>query len=1572
MRAARLHRRSVLGRLGHAAGAAALVAVALAALVVGGAFTLLRTRAGADWARRMALPQVNARLAGRLQIDAFTFGGDHLALAGVALRDPEGHLVARVQRLELGFSPLALLRRHLALAALRLEAPELFLVQDRRGLNLTRALAPRDGHAAAAAPARKPAPSGGGGPVIDLGQLAIRDGLVDLRRDLPDDQQHVRVAGLTVDGAGHFDGGRDALDAAVKLAGRSEAPQHAALSASADLRQAGDLLTFALALGAGHARLDAHGEFDQRRLVTGPAGVTVHGRDINLAELYPTAPWSSLAFELDAKGGGRDLASLEGTLNLSVPPGRFDGRPFGPVELTARAERGECAVSHLLAMLPGVRVSGTGAVIIADGSKLRAQLSVEASDLAQSARLLTPPLGPAPPPLGGRGRLDLTLGGTLRVPTLRVSGKFPQLALGDNRLTDLAFDARLPDLRQPEDAAEVDLRAAQARAGARLARDVRVRARVANGRLSFDLKAAGHTPLAVTVAGHWMGEAHQALALETLSIGYTEATWTLQRPVRLWFSPDRLEIKDLDLRAGRQSLRASLARTPAGLRGRLVVERLDLAALPRLLAPPELKLGGQLDVDARLDGTEARPEVDAKVSLTGGRFQDHRELGLDLDAHYAAARARGHLAARGLGTAVRATFDLPASWPLRDARAPLRLELALEETDLVSLQQALAHAAAVTATTAAPTAAPPPRVRGRVRLSATVGGTAGEPRLTVDAGARGLVVDGQRVGDLILAVAGNGDGPLSARLTLHLPSPPAAAPAVSDSQAAATPPATTAGGPNSPATPPPANATAGKSSAPAATANAAGSSNPRAAAPPVTAAAASNPPARPPIATAADSEIRLETPLSLKSLMRRLPDSEALLRTRFEVHADVDRLPLATLAELAGSPARVGGNLTLHLAAVGTALAPRGTVVLDLAGAASGKFPPTDGHLEAAFDDRQLTTKLTVSRKEQTLVAAEARVGAGTRDLRAPARLAAAPVHLHAVVGPLALQRLGIPLTDRQPPRELKGNVRAEVEIEGSLESPRLKAQIGVRDVRLDRSLLGVGDVDLDYRDRKAKLDARLTSANRGSLRLLASASADLGYPAVTKGLEPSQLPLTVHLAAEGFDLQGLSGATADLREVGGLLFAAADVSGTIADPRVSGKVEIKQGALTVTGFGAYKDVHLALHAAGNDLTLDELSARSGVGSARVTATAAHQSGSGYHFDSHAALDKFPIYSDGQALASVSVDAGAKGVAAPLDVNAEVSVRAARVALSDKKRKDLQSLERPSDVVLTRAGKPLNRAQQHKMDALVAAQKRAGAPDRSQATAAPPPPPPINRTRITVSAPRNIWVTGKDVYLELGILPGFHVDATDETRIFGQVVVRRGRIDILGRRFDVKSDSTLQFDGPSDKPELDVSAQFTDRADNIVVVLTAKGPIDHLTVAVSAPDHPELGESQLYTLIITGHLPTAGGSSGSISATGEAGSLLGGLVASQLQKTLARRLPLDVLTIDAGDNGVSGTQLEAGKYVTDKLYFGYVGRVGADPTRYQNRNAVHLEYQLTARWSFSGEYGDVGTGSGDLIWTKHY
>ena len=66
-----------------------------------------------------------------------------------------------------------------------------------------------------------------------------------------------------------------------------------------------------------------------------------------------------------------------------------------------------------------------------------------------------------------------------------------------------------------------------------------------------------------------------------------------------------------------------------------------------------------------------------------------------------------------------------------------------------------------------------------------------------------------------------------------------------------------------------------------------------------------------------------------------------------------------------------------------------------------------------------------------------------------------------------------------------------------------------------------------------------------------------------------------------------------------------------------------------------------------------------------------------------------------------------------------------------------------------------------------------------------------------------------------------------------------------------------------------------------------------MTIDVSSPNRPDLNQSQLYTLIITGHLPSSAASSGGVGATAqnEAASLVAGVIASSLQTTLAKHLP---------------------------------------------------------------------------------
>ena len=203
----------------------------------------------------------------------------------------------------------------------------------------------------------------------------------------------------------------------------------------------------------------------------------------------------------------------------------------------------------------------------------------------------------------------------------------------------------------------------------------------------------------------------------------------------------------------------------------------------------------------------------------------------------------------------------------------------------------------------------------------------------------------------------------------------------------------------------------------------------------------------------------------------------------------------------------------------------------------------------------------------------------------------------------------------------------------------------------------------------------------------------------------------------------------------------------------------------------------------------------------------------------------------------------------------------------------------------------------------------------------------------------------------------------------GDVNVIRGRLDVFGRRFDLQRDSKVSFAGPPLLPDLDVTAKYKNEVEQVTVTLKVQGQAEKLQLQPTSD--PPLSETDIYTLLATGHTSLRHGSSAS-SPSGQAASLVGSLAASQLKSALSSKLPLDVLSIEAGDSGLEGSKLEAGTYVNDRFYVGFTGRIGADPMRGENSNEVDLEYQLSKHWSVNGSYGDARAGGAGVLWRKDY
>ncbi|HVT06565.1 MAG TPA: hypothetical protein VHO67_03870, partial [Polyangia bacterium] len=932
---------------------------------------------------------------------------------------------------------------------------------------------------------------------------------------------------------------------------------------------------------------------------------------------------------------------------------------------------GSDAALDLHASSPGLVVKGHATT---DGTHVDAKLGIDASDLAATARSLARCHLAPPLQLAGTGSVDIAVKGDIRHPEVKVAARVPHVTYQDDGVRDLKLSARLPRVDNPQEV-QLDVTAAGVQLADRRITGLDVALHIIGPHITVNARTASPYPLTLTADG-WRLDP-DTMRIDAMTLRYPGEAWTLAGRTKIVAGDGRLEVAGLDLRGRGQRIRVDVRKVGGSGRAQLAVSHFDLGRLPRPLIPPAVAAIGKIDVDA--------------------------------DVRFSPARLRGKVVARGAGTGVDATFDMPGTWPPRNTSQPLRLALKTPDTDLGAL------AKTVQTITGRPL---PIEARGRVALSVDADGSAASPRVAVALRGRGLNVAQQPIGDVDLTVEGHGDRPIALRLHAN-------------------------------------GASGGVLTGPV--------------------------------------DVTARTRATIRGVLRQPPTGESLTRLPIDAKVDLVRVSLPAVGKLLNPPVRVQGSVAVHADVRGTAQKPQGTLAVDVMGLQTPKVPATDARIEATLDDAtQLNVR--VVRAGHALLALKAHAAAGLDALRDRAAWAGIPIRVRAVVGPLAMTHAGLPQPDEPSVTrsELHGQLHADLAVDGTLRAPRLLAHVQADDLQLDKVPVGYAHLTARYEHEQANADVLVASANGGKLTVAAGVRADLGLSAVlAHPPDPKQVHFTLTVKAQQLDLRGLSGMSAFLPKAAGLLDLEVQARGTAADPSVSGRVECKACELEVDGMGDFKDVHLALHGDTNKIVLDELKAKSGGGNARVTAALSRAASHGaYELSGSIEAKEMPIYQEGQPLATLTVGATLSGSAGDERARAKVDIREAKIHLSDEKRKDLQSLKAPADIVLMEDGKPINRTQAKRLRALTERLDRLQAGDTAAAKAAvkPDAPPeassggvgPWHSLLIVVNAPHKLWVSGHDANIELGLAPNFRVRVSSKVEIYGQVLARRGRIDAFG------------------------------------------------------------------------------------------------------------------------------------------------------------------------------------------------
>ncbi|HEX8705724.1 MAG TPA: AsmA-like C-terminal region-containing protein, partial [Myxococcaceae bacterium] len=608
--------------------------VALVVLVVAGALLFLTSPAGEQWLLAKGLPIANEQLSGRLETGSIDLSLTGLTVRDVKLYTPEGDLVAEVALVDARLSLIPLVTQHVELNSARLERPRLYLVQDERGLNLARALEPKQ-------PKPEEPDQGPGSLRLTLKDFKLEDGYVDFVGEVEQGpERQVRLEDFDATGSASYGAAKRSFTARldstggltrpvtgpVKLAlrgqgeeenlstdvsltvaglelvarggmrGMNEAwmelqrlsvepetarafvptyPLLVPVAMEGNGQKQGDVARTSLDVRAGKATMDLDGSFNLTTLRTD--GITLKARDINLSELVENGPVTSIVAHLNVSGGGTSLETLDGSVELNISPSKFKEQPLGPVELRASAKDGHYQLSRLRVLVPGASLdaSGQGTVdrIQVKGSLSAANLEVLAQTVGQ--------LGPGPAlPLTGAGAMDFQVEGPLRTPGVELSGSFASLGYADTQLQGLNLKAALPDVTKPL-TVDASLVVDELQTGGRTLQNLSATIATDNRALEANIKVAGDLQVSLGLKGT-VDEDQQGLALSALTLAYPEAAWTLQGPTHVGFGGGRVEVKPaLRLASDGQTLALTLDKRGERVNGLVELGALDLTRLPK-------------------------------------------------------------------------------------------------------------------------------------------------------------------------------------------------------------------------------------------------------------------------------------------------------------------------------------------------------------------------------------------------------------------------------------------------------------------------------------------------------------------------------------------------------------------------------------------------------------------------------------------------------------------------------------------------------------------------------------------------------------------------------------------------------------------------------------------------------------------------------------------------------------------------------------------------------------------------------------------------------------------------------
>jgi translocation and assembly module TamB len=549
---------------------------------------------------------------------------------------------------------------------------------------------------------------------------------------------------------------------------------------------------------------------------------------------------------------------------------------------------------------------------------------------------------------------------------------------------------------------------------------------------------------------------------------------------------------------------------------------------------------------------------------------------------------------------------------------------------------------------------------------------------------------------------------------------------------------------------------------------------------------------------------------------------------------------------------------------------------------------------------------------------------------------------------------------------ELAGRVNGDVTVDGLHENARAKVALALRDLKLGKVRYPRGQANVDFDGNSLRGALRLDQTE-GYLQAEGAVGLRWGSE-IVPSIAPDDPAYATLKASRLRAAAALPFATSVFSSLDGLIDADAriDVTPGQGAPRIRGNFALERGSAHLTRVG--EPLHairlrVALAPDGS-IRLQELSGEGSTGRFRAQGAAKLDGLRLANAQLNITIpknDPFPVDVDGQAIGYIDTDVKvtAESTADQRALHVKVDIPRLHAQLPIEPKNKPQELGKADKISVGYFRRP------HQFVILPK-----DAEDLEQHDDKPSEKPGTTTT-IAVHLGDDIEVR-RGTTLRVALTGDPKVELTDKVRVSGQIRLRRGTLEVQGRRFEIeKGTATFVGDDPGN-PQIVLSAGW-DAPDGTRVYADFKGPLK--TGQVRLRSEPSRPQNEILALIMFG---TAEGSSATPYPTQEpngatrAGAMAGGLATEGLSKGLDQLTGLDVSTkIDTSNSANPRPEIEVQIARDISIQVAYV--LGTPPPGTNpDRTYVTFDWRFRRKWSMETTFGDQGTSIVDFLWQYRY